>query len=122
MDELESRLRSLPLRRPSPGLDDRVFGSARPAGAGAERQAGRSPARVPLWSAAAAAILMGLLGYGLRWLTAPAAAERRPALPIVTTEIIVRPAADAMPFDFTRPSDPWLEGPLQAELVHVKGA
>jgi hypothetical protein len=101
MEDLESRLRGLPVRAPSQELDDRVL-SAKP-----ERQFGASCVRrlVPLWAALAACIVVGSLGFaGGTAYESKRSAGNFEARPPIRIELIYDSPTGINPFDFTSAS------------------
>lgn len=109
MNDLESRLKEMPLAKPSPRLRQRIFDGM------PDRRRRRGPAsifqvRIPLGWAAAAAILMGLVGFA-------AARQSGPNLPQtpaprgssrVEVQIVEVPAGRPHFFDFTGAADDFL--------------
>jgi hypothetical protein len=111
--DIESQLKNLQLRAPSPDLDHRVM-RQRVAPPASPVSGGK---RVPLWGALAAAVVLGVAGFWLGML----AGQRQPEpgkgpLPVVTTELVYGSAVFGNPFDFTVPSDEFPAGELEAEL------
>jgi len=119
MDDFESKLKRLPLRAPSPRLDARVV-AQKP-----ERPIQPSPVtwRVPVWLAAAAAAIMALAGFaaGTAWRGERRVVEFRPSPP-VTIQVIHDSSATGNPFDFTRASDIFPAGKMEATIHTSKGA
>jgi hypothetical protein len=98
MEDLESRLRGLPVRAPSQELDERVL-TAKP-----EREFRPSRLRrlVPLWAAMAACIVMGSLGFaGGTFYEGKRSAASLEARPPIRIELIYDSPTGINPFDFT---------------------
>ncbi len=118
MDDLERKLKTLRLRPPSDNLDDRVLGDAPPRVIPAPWW---NRYRVPVWAAAAASLLMVLLGFaGGATLVA-----RRPVTVVQTSPPVVEMRvvytnSPTNPFDVTRSSQDLLPGPMNVK-VHVEG-
>jgi hypothetical protein len=118
MNDLETRLRALPLRTPSTNLDSRVW-AHRP------EPSFRPPLLlrrgIPLWLAAAAGLLLAIAGYAAgRFACSPqiAGPPLRPA-PVMVQVVYNSPDAGD-PFDFTRASKSFPAGELEAK-VQVQG-
>jgi len=121
MDDFEAKLRRLALRAPSERLDARVLAEA-----SAPRRATGPRRQVPAWLAAAAALLMGVVGFagGQAWRgdearIAPVARTARPAP--ITVQVIYNAPASPHPFDFTRASDIFPAGRMEATIQQRKG-
>ena len=116
MEQLESRLKALPLRAPSRNLDVRVLGQKpqRPL------QPLRTPRRVPIWLTAAVGLLMAFAGFatGLAWRGEQATTDLHRAVPVMV-HVIYNSPASGNPFDFTRASDIFPAGELEAK-THVQ--
>jgi hypothetical protein len=99
--DLESQLKKLSLRRPSPDMDDRVL-SQRP-----ERplQHRRALGGVPLWATAAVAVVMAAGGFvaGVAWRGGRSGARSEERLGVVI-HVIYDSRTPGNPFDFTRAS------------------
>ena len=91
MEEFENRLKRVPLRRPTSGLDARL----RARGLGGHRV-------ISLRHAAAAAIIMGVAGFAIGHLARTPAGREAP--PSVSIEIL-NDSPRGNPFDFTVASD-----------------
>lgn len=120
MNDLESRLRDLPLREPSAQLDERVMAQKpdRPT-----PETGRSR-RVPVWLAAVTAALMGVAGFGAgaTW-RGERATEivEPPTQPPVTIQVIYNSPATGDPFDFTQSSDVFPAGKMEEKIAIHEG-
>ncbi len=113
--DIESELKKLKLRSPSPELDRRVLGQREEPVAiisGKRKQ-------VPLWAALAAAILLGVFGFLLGTTITKEKGSYQPS--VVTTEVILSSTSALNPFDFTVPSEDFPAGELKAELFIPKG-
>jgi hypothetical protein len=114
MNDLEPRLRGLPLARPSAQLRERIF-QGMPEEQGPQRV--RPPrrrlapifqVRIPLGWAAAAALLMGLVGFTAARQSASTLPQQTPAPRISRTievQIVEVPAGRRHFFDFTGADD-----------------
>jgi hypothetical protein len=109
MNDLESRLKDMPLAKPSPPLRQRIFAGM------PDRRRRRGPAsifqvRIPLGWAAAAAILMGVVGF----MAARQSGSNLPQTPAprgsttVEVQIVEVPAGQRHFFDFTGTRDDFL--------------
>lgn len=118
MEDLESKLRGLRLRRPSQNLDERIM-AQKP-----ERPVQPSPARwrVPVWLAAAAALVMAVAGFaaGRAWRGNQTVAMSR-SQPSVMLQVIYHSPSSANPFDFTRASDIFPAGKMETTIQTSKG-
>jgi hypothetical protein len=114
MQDLESKLKKLSLRPPSEQLDERVLSlkRARPS------RPSRGGVCVPLWTAAAASVLMGILGFsiGLVYRGKPSADLRQERHP-VTVELLCDSPSGTNPFDFTTVSDDLLRTDWKVKIV-----
>lgn len=110
MKNLESKLRKLPLIAPSRDLDERVL-AQKP-----ERPMQPLPGRrgLPIWVAAAVALIMGIVGFG----AGTAWRSRRPIAgrdrrPPVMIQVIYNSPTSPNPFDFTTASHFFPAGELE---------
>lgn len=108
MNDLESRLKEMPLAKPSPRLRQRIFDGI------PDRRRRRGPAsifqvRIPLGWAAAAAILMGVVGFvAARQTPAPSQTVVHRGSSRVEVRIVEVPAGRPHFFDFTGATDDFL--------------
>jgi hypothetical protein len=129
MEDFEARLRAIPLRGPSPELDGRVEAQKPPAPI---RRPPSARNRVPAWLAAAAAVVMGMIGFaaGLAWRdednaglkgAAAAATPVAAPAPIQHIQIIYQAPSNTNPFDFTYASDFFPAGEMEAQITTGEG-
>ncbi len=119
MDDLERKLKALRLRPPSDKLDERVLAEAPQPRVVPVHWWNRY--RVPVWAAAAASVLMVLVGFA----GGAALVARRPVTivqqsPPVVEMHVVYTNSPKNPFDVTRSSQDFLPGPMNVK-VHVEG-
>jgi hypothetical protein len=122
MDDFEARLKSLPLRQPSPALDHRVLSQEVQVVA---VEPCRSRWMVPLWVAVGMSAAVGCAGFlgGLavradRPTTTSSTAEE-PAP--VTTEVLCQSPGGRNPFDLTQFPEPLLRGNPVVTIRTTKG-
>jgi hypothetical protein len=123
MDDIEARLKRLPLRQPSGELDRRVLNRF------AQFREGETPAEpsrsrwaVPLWAAAAMSAAVGWAGFmsGLAIRSErPTVAAEEPAP--VMSEVLCQSPAGRNPFDLTQSADPLLPGKPVVSIQISKG-
>jgi len=117
MNDLETRLRALPLRNPSNNLDSRVL-AQRPEPSFCPPLIRRG---IPLWLAATAGLLLVIAGYAAGRIACPPQVAGPPLRPAPVTVQVVYNSPDAGdPFDFTHASKSFPAGELEAK-VQVQG-
>jgi len=113
MNDLESRLKEMPLAKPSPRLRQRIFDGMPETEMPERRRKGPASifqVRIPLGWAAAAAILMGLVGFA----AARQSGSNLPQTPAsrrsttVEVQIVEVPAGQPHFFDFTGTTEDFL--------------
>jgi len=122
MDDLEQKLRGLPLRTPSHDLDERILPPV-------EMITVRRPEafvrrRVPLWAAVAASLVLAAVGFAggvLLVAHRPPAGSQVATPPVVRMEVIYT-NSPPNPFDYTQTQTPqdFLPEPLKVD-VRVNG-
>jgi hypothetical protein len=119
MKDFETKLRDIPLRKPSRHLDDRILGS----GGGGSTRVPALQRRAPLWSAVAAAVFLAALGFmsGAKWKEGELESGRS-WQPTVRIQVIYSSPGRPNPYDFTEPSPDLHEAEWKAETRILKGA
>jgi len=112
MDNFENQLKQISLRKPSAQLRQRIFNEE----IRSSEFTGFLARRIPLGWAALFALLVGLAGYALAYLTRPQA-NLSASLTASTVDVqIVETGTDRNFFDFSHPSGDMLPGELIATV------
>jgi hypothetical protein len=112
MNDLESQLKEMPLAKPSPRLRERIFDGMPETQMPERRRKGPASifqVRIPLGWAAAAAILMGLVGFvAARQTSVPSQTPAPRGSTTVEVQIVEVPAEQRHFFDFTGTTEDFL--------------
>ena len=119
MKELESKLRKVPLKAPSQGLDGRVA-AQKP-----EHATGHFPGRrgVPVWVAVTVALITAMVGFaiGQAWRGEPPGGGHVRPRPVMI-HVIYNSPSSGNPFDFTRACGIFPDGEMETTIQTQKGA